>query len=857
MVSYPSPKDNHSTLQCFMLSAISAGIIFAWTTQEATAGTMGYDASDKLASFDGDMLWGAGAKSIDLDRYSQGNPVDAGTYSVDISVNGIAAGRYDVNFIPGNIANQAEPELTRELLEILGVDVDKALIGKDNADAQAIFSGIENATYHYNSSEQKLDFSIPQAALLNRPRGYVNPDRRDSGVNAAFVDYNTSYYRSSNQANDNSAAYAGLTYGANLGDWRLRQRSSLNWDQNAGGAHQVVESYAQRDIDSISSQFTVGDTFTDGELFDSVPTRGIRLTTDDRMLPDSKRGYAPVIRGIAQSNARVTIRQNGFIIQEVVVAPGAFEITDINPANGSGDLSVTVTEADGQEKNFIVPFSSVNRSLREGASRYTTTVGQARELTNGSNPLIAQATYQRGLSNLFTGYTGVSAAQDYSAALLGSVLNSEYGAFGADITVSKTVLADKSFTGQSARVTYNKIVASTGTNFTVAAYRYSTDGYFGMSDALNAHDLLDSHGDSTLAIDSIRHARSKAQLNISQSIGESSYLYLNSSVQNYWDSSGSDKQFQAGLSKNFSWGTAGISAARTQDMYGNDSAQYMFNISLPIGSPSNGSRPYVSSTVSTSSDGSANAQSTLSGTAGDDNALSYGISAGHDRPENGTASSDVGVYTQYNASASRLSASLSKGSNSEQVSVGASGSVVAHPAGITFGQPLGDSVAIIDAPEAAGASVSSSPGVNLDKDGQAIVPYLSAYRINNLEIDPKGISDDVELQTTSKEVVPRAGAFVMVKFASTTGRALLINARQSDGKPLPFGATVYDEKNKNVGVVGQGSQIFVRVDTDQGILFVSKDGTTDNNCKIAYQLKSKAKDDTSLAQETLDIQCTN
>ncbi|MBU0526611.1 MAG: fimbrial biogenesis outer membrane usher protein [Gammaproteobacteria bacterium] len=855
MLSSPTQKNNYSALQCFMLNAISVSIFFAWATQEVSAESMRYDVSGKLASFDSDMLWGAGARSINVDRYSQGNPVDVGVYSVDISVNGVASGRYDVNFIPGKVASQAEPELTRELLETLGVDVDKIYAGENKDNYDSIFSRIENATYHYNSSDQKLDISIPQASLLNRPRGYVNPDRRDPGVNAAFIDYNTSYYRSSNRMTNNSAAYAGLIYGANFGNWRLRQRSSLNWDTNSGGTHQVLESYAQRDIDSISSQLTAGDTFTDGELFDSVSARGVRLTTDDRMLPDSKRGYAPVIRGVAQSNARVTIRQNGFIIQEVVIAPGAFEITDINPASGSGDLSVTVTEADGQEKTFIVPFSSVNRSLREGASRYTTTVGQARELANGSKPWITQATYQRGLNNLITGYTGVSAAQDYNSVLFGSVLNSQYGAFGADVTVSKTVLAEKTFTGQSARLTYNKIVQSTGTNFTVAAYRYSTDGYFGMSDALNAQDMLESLGNRKMSVDSIRHARSKAQLNISQNIGDSSYLYLNTSVQNYWNSSGTDKQFQGGLSKNFSWGSAGVSASRTQDMYGNDSSQYMFNISLPIGSSTRGNRSYVSSSLSASSDGSTSAQSTLSGSAGDDQALNYGISASHDRPKNSTASSDVGVYTQYSTSVSKLSASLSRGSESDQFSMGANGSVVAHPAGVTFGQPLGDSLAIIDAPEAAGASVSSSPGVRLDSAGQAVVPYLSAYRINNLEIDPKGISDDVELQSTSKEVVPRSGAIVMVKFATTTGRALLINARQSDGKALPFGAPVYDEQAKNVGVVGQGGQIFARVNSDQGVLSIAKEGREDKVCKITYNLKAKPRGNNALAQERLDALC--
>ena len=48
-------------------------------------------------------------------------------------------------------------------------------------------------------------------------------------------------------------------------------------------------------------------------------------------MPDSQRGYAPVVRGIAQTNARVRIEQNGSLIYETTVPPGEFAIDDIYP----------------------------------------------------------------------------------------------------------------------------------------------------------------------------------------------------------------------------------------------------------------------------------------------------------------------------------------------------------------------------------------------------------------------------------------------------------------------------------------------------------------------------------------------
>lgn len=814
------------------------------------------ETSKELASFDNSMLWGAGAQSLDVDRYSHGNPVEPGTYSVDVGLNGTPAGRYDIVFVPGTSAGQARPELTIEMLEKIGVDTDKLQSGSGNdASAHDLLGLIPNATYRFNNADQKLELSIPQVALLTRPRGYVSPTRWDRGVDAAFVDYSVNTYQNTNQGIRNNNAYANFNAGINLGAWRLRQRSTLNWDKQAGKTYQAVDSYAQRDIDALSTQLTLGDSFTDGELFDTVATRGVQMATDDRMLPDSQRGYAPVIRGVASTNARVTIRQNGFIIQETTVAPGGFAITDLNPASTSGDLDVTVTEADGQEKHFTVPFSSVSRSLREGASRYTATVGQARELPYGSKPKVVQGTYQRGLTNLVTGYTGFSAAEGYGSTTLGGVLNTEYGAFGADITASKTDLEGKTFTGQSARMTYNKILQSTGTNFTVAAYRYSTAGYFGINDALNARDLLHALGDTQGGVDSIRHAHSKVQLNVSQNIGSRSYLYINSSVQSYWNSSGTDKQYQAGFNQNFSWGSAGVSASRTQDMSGNESTQYMVNVSIPLGSSSSRNRPYLSASATSSSDGSANLQTTLSGTSGDDHALSYGLTTSNNRPEHGDTTTNLSGNGQYRTSSANLSASASKGTGFQQASIGASGSVVVHPAGITFGQPLGDSIAIVVAPDAAGATLTNATGVKLDRSGQAVVPYLNPYRVNTLELDPKGISDDVELQSTSQEVVPRSGAVILAKFNTVTGRALLINARQADGKPLPFGAGVYDEKGEDVGAVGQGGQIFARVKSDKGTLRVNTNGKDFNHCNLNYHLTPKAKGVSAAKLETVDLTC--
>ncbi|MFQ6365121.1 fimbria/pilus outer membrane usher protein, partial [Serratia marcescens] len=67
----------------------------------------------------------------------------------------------------------------------------------------------------------------------------------------------------------------------------------------------------------------------------------------------------PVIHGIARGTARVSVKQNGYEIYQTTVPAGAFTIGDLYAAGNSGDLQVTVKEADGSVQVFTVPFSSV------------------------------------------------------------------------------------------------------------------------------------------------------------------------------------------------------------------------------------------------------------------------------------------------------------------------------------------------------------------------------------------------------------------------------------------------------------------------------------------------------------------
>ncbi len=154
------------------------------------------------------------------------------------------------------------------------------------------------------------------------------------------------------------------------------------------------------------------------------------------MLPDSMKGFAPTIHGIARSNAQVTIRQNGYIINQRYVPPGAFTINDLYPTAASGDLTVEVKESDGSINRYNVPYSAVPILQREGRLKYAATVAEYRSDSSQKEKVkFSQATLIWGLPHGFTLYGGTQLSSHYHALAIGSGANlGDWGAVSLDVT---------------------------------------------------------------------------------------------------------------------------------------------------------------------------------------------------------------------------------------------------------------------------------------------------------------------------------------------------------------------------------------------------------------------------------------
>lgn len=568
------------------------------------------------------------------------------------------------------------------------------------------------------------------------------------------------------------------------------------------------------------------------------------------MLPESQRGFAPEIRGIARTNAKVTVRQGDAVIYQTTVAPGAFLIDDLYPTGYGGDLLVTVEEADGTRQSFSVPYAAVVEQLRPGATRFELVGGELRNDFISHDVALYQGTVRHGLTNLLTGYGGMQVSQNYYALLGGVAVGTEYGAFSFDVTQARMHLHQtekQASSGQSYRLSYSKTVSETQSNISVAAYRFSSSGFM---DFMTAQQTLEAieRGASENAIS---RSRNRFSVTASQGLpGAWGQLYISGSVQDYWNKTRSDKQYQMGYNNSYGSVSYGVSVGRTYSLNGTEDT-WLLTMSMPLGRSDSTYRPQLSTQLTHDSTGRTGEQATLSGTGGEEHQFSYSATAMNANQGVGASGALSGQYrTQY----ANLSASWSGGRNYHSESLGANGTIVAHQGGVTLSSYTSDTFALVEAKGATGASVSGYPGVRIDRFGYALVPYLDPYQMNNVILDPKGASDEVEMVNTEKRVAPYFGALVKVKYGTKTGSPVLINATLN-GQPVPFGAEVLDEKGRSVGNAGQGGQLYARVEQQQGTLTVRWGQGNDQQCEIRYHLMPVSSEQKNTHIQTFNSVC--
>lgn len=786
----------------------------------------------------------------DLSLYSTRDAQAPGVYRIDVILNNSLQETADIRFVdkkdPVTGAQKLAPCLSIAKLTTYGLRSEAFPTLREDANGCADTSVIPDLTTDFNFNTQQLLISIPQAALSTIAQGFVSPDEFDDGINALLTNYQFSSGK--DYEADNEYYNLNLQSGLNVGPWRLRNLSTWNKSAGTKSDWDSVYLYVQRSIVPLKSTLVMGESTSLSSIFDSVPFTGIQLATDTDMIPESLRGFSPIVRGIARTNARIVIKQNGYQIYQAFVAPGAFEITDLYSTGGNGDLYVTVEESDGSRQNFVVPYASLPLMLREGQMEYEITSGKYRPYGgNIDEKPFTQATISYGVLSNTTFYTGLQAASNYQALAFGAGQNlGDIGAVSADVTTAWSSKKDEDKTsGQSWRIRYGKNILETGTNITVAGYRYSTSGYNTLSDVMNTYS--NRYGGYTP-----RSLRNRTNITVSQSLGAGlGSLSVSGIFEDYWDSKRHNNSLNIGYNGGFrrfnyyagysysrySWGNNG------SGRYVEDDHVVSFNISIPLSEwlPN----AYATYNATNSSPGSTDQYVSLSGVALENHNLDWNVQQGYSNREDASG----GIYGNYRGSAGSVNAGYSYAKNSQLINYGLSGGVLVHADGITFGQEMSETAVLVKAPGLKNVRLENDATIETDSRGYAIIPYVTPYHRTNVTLDSTTLGNNMELPNTTQKVVPTRAAVVRANFAGNIGRRAFLILKRASGENVPYGATVTSttDKNAQASIVSDGGMVYMSGLKDNGEVYAQWGSKAGQQCKAAYSLATEIE---GIAQTT-------
>ncbi|WP_211130679.1 outer membrane usher protein [Serratia surfactantfaciens] len=763
-------------------------------------------AADEI-QFNTDVLDVHDRKNIDLSQFSRGGYIMPGTYGMVVHINKNDLPEQQIPFYPPqDDPNGSRACINKALVEQLGL---KEGVMKDlrwwHQGECLDESSVVGMEMRGDLATSSLYLNIPQAFLEYTAENWDPPSRWDEGIPGLLFDYNLNA-QSQHQQRSGTRSYnlsGNGTAGANLGAWRLRAdwQGSLNHQTGSGQPTDTrldwSRYYAYRALPALRSKLTLGEGYLDSGMFDSFRFAGASLVSDDNMLPPNLRGYAPEVVGVAKTNAKVIISQQGRVLYETSVAAGPFRIQDINDAV-SGELNVRVEEQDGTVQEFVMNTASIPYLTRAGSVRFKLAAGKPSDWQHHARgPLFGTGEFSWGVSNGWSLYGGALAGGDYNALSLG--LGRDLMAFGAlsfDATQSRARLPqeDGALSGGSYRLSYSKSFDEYDSQVTFAGYRFSEQDFMSMSEYLDARYYGNRNG-SGKEMYTITFNKQFRDWGLSS--------YLNYSHETYWDRPANDR-YNLTLSRYFDIGrfrnlSLSLSAYRNQYNGMKDDGAYL-SLSMPWGE-----RSTVSYNTTVNRNDTTNRVSYYDRL---DERSNYQLSAGTSR-----SGANASGYYSREGDIARLSANASyQEGRYSAVGLSAQGGMTLtaeggalHRSGMAGGtRMLIDTQGVAEVPVRGYGRTSRT-----NAWGKAVIGDVNSYYRNKASIDLNQLGDNAEATTSVVQATLTEGAIGYRQFDVIAGAKAMAVIKLADGSEPPFGATVLNGRKQETGIVNDGGSVYL------------------------------------------------
>ncbi|HCT9109398.1 TPA: fimbria/pilus outer membrane usher protein [Proteus mirabilis] len=754
--------------------------------------------------FNIDVLDAEDIQNIDMSQFSIAGYVPPGDYVLTVFVNGQRLGApRDITVLEQKTQTQAIC-IPADLLDSIGLkeSVKPKVTVYPNSQCLdlSVLKGMQTVI---DLPTLSLKITIPQLWMEYRDPYWTPPALWEEGINGAFLDYSANVSITEEKEGDKRTYLStNGTAGINLGVWRFRGDYSAIYQKKRGGRQsQEIHDfdfsrlYGFTSLKKLASILTIGENYFYSDVFESWQYSGISLESDDRMLPPKLVGYAPEITGVADTNATVIVRSQNRVLLETTVPPGPFRIQTLD-SGVRGILDITIREENGEEKKFSISTASLPYLTRPGRLIYKLVMGKTRyDGHHLTGKPVFSGEFSYGLSNAWSLYGGTQFNRDYQATAIGIGRDLfSFGALSLDITQSFARFTDKKIKGRSYRLNYAKSFDALRTDITFAGYRFATRDY----------RTLTQFMDQRRTGYDIRSPKENYQIYINKYF-DNFNISLNYQYSTYWQ----DKpQTQYGLyaSTNISIpmlsqqnANISLSATRTErdSGYQDDAINLYLTIPLYKGHS-------ISFSESYSRIGKSNQYSHRASYSGYSDRDNYSLNVGYSHGEEIDSQSSISGYYSRDFSQANLSANASYVPQQYR-SVGASinSGITATTQGIALHRSAnGDTRLMIETPGVGDVPLDSGV-IKTNHFGLAVIPNVNSYRKSTVSINTSQLPENIETLESTTDITLTKGAIGYRSLSVMKGEKLFAIISLNDGKKPPFGASVRNADNRELGIVGE------------------------------------------------------
>jgi outer membrane usher protein len=674
----------------------------------------------------------------------------------------------------------------------LGLKVD----GHRKSDNLIPLSELPGLSWNIDSSDQVLRITVNDNERLPTRLGPDLSGRpRDHRVVESGTGVTLNYDVVGNFADSGNGVSAGLDTRA-FSPFGI---ASSGWLAYGGATHspsansdfiRLDSAYSYADVNTML-RYTAGDFITNSLSWNRpVHLGGVQIRSDYSTRPDLVTFPLPTLSGSAAVPSTVDILADGGAVTSGQVAPGPFEIPQIPVIQGAGTISMSMTNALGQQVTVNQPFYATYSLLAKGLQTFSAQAGPVRRNWGidsfNYGKFAGVGNYRRGLSSkttieadlegtVGTFLPGVGVVQQVGH--IGELDLSGEGSFGdAGPGGQASVIAQRigrkfsiGGSGTFANRSFRDIASMNGD----AVLRKQLSGFGSLS--------LPHFGTAGVAYAGVDEDPPPHPL----SMGTASSIHTHLVSENY-------SLQGTGALHRFSFYA---NAFQTLDSPGTSGVQAGVVIALGRRSSAN---------VGWTSDGSAILQVQQSAAQVHQWGYQGYVSAGNNQHEFG--------FVQYKSPIGLYTAGVDSSSGGETTGrLEASGAISAADRRLFLSNLIYDSFAIVDT-----APLTHVPVLQENRDvgktgssGRLLVPDMRAFELNHIAVEATGLPADVTINNAERVMRPQDRSGVVVKIPIKFSHGALLRLVDESGKPIPTGSAATLVATRATVPVGFDGEVYV------------------------------------------------